>query len=119
VIALGRIAGLRVASRTSTRALQATADVRSVCRQLDVSAVLEGTVRKSGDQLRIMAQLANGEDGCLAWSGSYKGELDDMLGVQEGIAQRVVGKLQPRLAEFHARRLTRQHTDNPRPTSST
>ena len=114
LIGLGKLSGLRVASRSSSRALQMTTDVRTICRQLDVSAVLEGTVRKSGDRLRITAQLVSAEDGCHIWSEGYNRDMADVLGVQEGIAQNVVDRLQLTLAEVQARRLTRQHTDNPR-----
>jgi serine/threonine protein kinase/tetratricopeptide (TPR) repeat protein len=114
LIGLGKLSGLRVASRTSSRALQMTTDVRTICRQLDVSAVLEGTVRKSGDRLRITAQLVSAEDGCHIWSEGYNRDMADVLGVQEGIAQNVVDRLQLTLAEVQAARLTRQHTDNPR-----
>ena len=63
--ALGKVAGLRVASRTSSFGLKQTdTDIRSICRQLEVEAVLEGTVRKAGDRVRITAQLVSAEDGC-------------------------------------------------------
>jgi TolB-like protein/Flp pilus assembly protein TadD len=114
LIALGKLPGLRVASRAATRSLQATTDIRALCRELNVTAVLEGTVRKSGDRVRISAQLVNAEDGCHIWSEGYNRDLSDVLGVQEGIAQNVVDKLQVTLAEINAPRLTRRHTDNPR-----
>jgi eukaryotic-like serine/threonine-protein kinase len=113
LIALGKLPGLRVASRAATRSLQATTDIRALCRELNVTAVLEGTLRKSGDRVRISAQLVNAEDGCHIWSEGYNGDLSDVLGVQEGIAQNVVDKLQVTLAEVNASRLTRRHTDNP------
>jgi len=113
MIALGKVRGLRVASRSASRQLQTTTDVRVLCRELDVSVVLEGTVRKSGNRLRITAQLVSGEDGCHIWSEGYNRELADVLGVQEGIAQSVVDKLQITLADVQAARLTRRHTDNP------
>lgn len=114
MIGLGKIRGLRIASRSASRRLQSTTDVRSLCRELDVAAVLEGTVRKSGDRLRIAAQLVSGEDGCHIWSEGYNREMSDVLGVQEGIAQNVVDRLQLTLAEVQTSRLTRRHTDNPR-----
>jgi TolB-like protein/tetratricopeptide (TPR) repeat protein len=114
MIGLGKIRGLRVASRSARRALQTTTDVRAMCRQLGVAAILEGTVRKSGDRLRITAQLVSGDDGCHIWSEGYNRDMADVLGVQEGIAQSVVDNLQVTLAEVQASRLTRRHTDNPR-----
>jgi serine/threonine-protein kinase len=114
MIALGKLPGLRVASRAASRSLKATTDIRAICRELDVTAVLEGTVRKSGDRVRISAQLVSAEDGCHLWSEGYNRDLADVLGVQEGIAQNVVDKLQVTLADVNAPRLTRRHTDNPR-----
>jgi len=115
IISLGQIRGLRVASRTSARAFLTTTDVRTICRQLGVNAIVEGTVRKSGDRLRITAQLVSAEDGCHLWSEGYNRDMADVLSVQEGIAQNVVDKLQVTLAEVQASRpLTRTHTANPR-----
>ena len=114
LIGLGKLPGLRVASKAAGRGLQATTDIRTICRELNVGAVLEGTVRKSGDRLRITAQLVSAEDGCHIWSEGYNRDMADVLGVQEGIAQNVVDKLQVTLAESNASRLTRRHTANPR-----
>ncbi len=114
LIALGKVSGLRVASRASSKALQMTTDVRAICHQLGVNAILEGTVRKSGDRLRITAQLVSAEDGCHIWSEGYNRNMADVFGVQEGIAQNVVDKLQLSLAEVQSHRLMRKHTDNPR-----
>ena len=71
LIALGKLPGLRVASRAATKTLQGTTDIRALCRELGVTAVLEGTVRKSGERLRISAQLVSAEDGCHIWSEGY------------------------------------------------
>ena len=89
--ALGKVDGLRVASRTSSFGVKQTdTDIRSICRQLEVEAVLEGTVRKAGDRVRITAQLVSAEDGCHLWSEGYVRDVADVFAVQEEIAQNVV-----------------------------
>jgi eukaryotic-like serine/threonine-protein kinase len=114
-IGLGKVPGLRVASRTSAmRALQDSQDARTICRQLDVNAVLEGTVRKAGDHLRITAQLVSAEDGCHLWSEGYDRQMSDVLAVQEEIAVSVVDRLKTTLPDLPIGWLTRRHTENPR-----
>ena len=113
--ALGKVQGLRVASRTSSFGVKQTdTDIRSICRQLEVDAVLEGTVRKAGDRLRITAQLVSAEDGCHLWSEGYDREMADVFAVQEEIAQNVVDRLKVTLTEVPRGPFIRRHTDNPR-----
>ncbi|HEX5108081.1 MAG TPA: protein kinase [Vicinamibacterales bacterium] len=114
--ALGKVAGLRVASRTSSLAVRQTdnADVQSICRRLGVSTVLEGTVRKAGDRLRIAAHLVSAADGCHLWSEGYDRQMADVFTVQEEIAQSVVDRLEPRLNALSPAPLVKRHTDNPR-----
>jgi serine/threonine-protein kinase len=112
---LGQVQGLRVASRTSSlQVRQREADIRRICRLLEVDTVLEGTVRKAGDRLRITAQLVSAEDGCHLWSEGYDRSVVDILAVQDEIAHCVVDRLKISLAQFPRRRLIRQHTQNPR-----
>ena len=112
---LGKVPGLRVASRTSSvHVKQTETDIRSICRLLDVDAVLEGTVRKAGDRLRISAQLVSAEDGCHLWSEGYDRRTADVFAVQDEIARSVVDRLKVTLAEFPQQPLIRQHTQNPR-----
>lgn len=113
--ALGKVRDLRVASRTSSFGVKQTeTDIRSICRQLGVDAVLEGTVRKAGDRLRITAQLVSAEDGCHLWSEGYDRALADVFSVQEEIAQNVVDRLKLTLTEHPRGPLIRRYTDNPR-----
>jgi eukaryotic-like serine/threonine-protein kinase len=115
VTGLGKVPGLRVASRTSSnRVKQTEPDIRSICRLLDVDAVLEGTVRKAGDRLRISAQLVSAEDGCHLWSEGYDRRTADVFLVQDEIARSVVDRLVITLAEFPHQTLIRRHTQNPR-----
>ncbi len=113
--ALGKVQDLRVASRTSSFGVKQTdTDIRSICRQLEVDAVLEGTVRKAGDRLRITAQLVSAEDGCHLWSEGYDRETADVFAVQEEIARNVVDRLKVTLTEVPRGPLVRRHTDSPR-----
>ena len=113
--ALGKVQDLRVASRTSSFGVKQTdTDIRSICRQLEVDAVLEGTVRKAGDRLRITAQLVSAEDGCHLWSEGYDRETADVFAVQEEIARNVVDRLKVTLTGVPRGPLIRRHTDSPR-----
>ena len=113
--ALGKVAGLRVASRTSSFGLKQTdTDIRSICRQLEVEAVLEGTVRKAGDRVRITAQLVSAEDGCHLWSEGYVRDVADVFSVQEEIAQSVVDRLKVSVTGISREPLIRRYTDNQR-----
>ena len=92
--ALAKVDGLRVASRTSVFALKGKPqDVRAIGALLDVSEVLEGTVRRSGSDLRITAQLTSTEDGSLVWSQRYDRRLDDVFAIQDEIARTIVNTL--------------------------
>jgi serine/threonine-protein kinase len=108
ITGLTKVGGLRVASRISSMsALQQPAEVESICRQLDVDVVLEGTVRKQGNRLRIHANLVKPADGCI-WADVYERQMADVIGVQEEIARSVVESLKMTLGG----RLTRRHSEN-------
>jgi serine/threonine protein kinase/Tfp pilus assembly protein PilF len=93
--ALSRLAGVRVASRTSSFAFKGSReDVRVIGRRLGVGAVLEGGVRRSGDHLRVTAQLVSVDDGCQLWAGRYDREMRDVFLIQEEIAQSIARALQ-------------------------
>src|SRR5438552_3537700 len=92
--ALTKVDGLRIASRTSAFALKGKPqDIRGIGALLGVSAVLEGTVRKSGDRLRITAQLSAADDGRNLWSERYDRTLDDVFAVQDEISRTIVSTL--------------------------
>ncbi len=100
ITALSKLEGLSVASRTSAFAFRDKAmDIRSIARELGVRTVLEGSVRKAGDRLRISAQLINASDGYHIWSERYDREIDDVFAIQDDIAQSIVANLRPRLLE--------------------
>src|SRR4051812_10201956 len=98
ITSLSQVKGLRVAARTSSFQFKGrNADVREVGRKLDVSAVLEGSVRRSGDHLRVTAQLSSVKDGYQLWSDSYDRKEADVFAVQEDIARSIVSALRVRL----------------------
>jgi eukaryotic-like serine/threonine-protein kinase len=97
--ALSQVPGLRVAARTSAFQFKSqNPDVREVGRKLNVGAVLEGSVRKSGNRFRVSAQLINVKDGYQLWSESYDRDLADVFAVQEDVARSIVSALRVRLA---------------------
>ena len=114
--ALARVPGLRVPGRTSCFAFKgkSEADIfRKVGDQLQVDTVLEGSVRKAGDKLRVTAQLINVSDGYHLWSEDYDGDVRDIFTFQSNVAQRVVEALQIKLGVEAARALAKKPTENP------
>ena len=111
--ALAKIAGLRVASRTSVFALKGKSlDVRAVGALLGTSVVLEGTVRKAGDRLRITAQLTSTDDGQLLWSQRYDRTLRDVFEIQDEIAATIVNTLRATMFADVSEHVPRRYTEN-------
>ncbi|NNK31574.1 MAG: hypothetical protein HKP02_00530, partial [Xanthomonadales bacterium] len=101
--ALVRVENLRVTSRmTAFRFGGHDADVRDLGRKLNVQTVLEGSVRKSGDHLRITAQLVKTADGYHLWSRQYDRGLEDIFQIQEEIADSIAGALKVTLRQRSA-----------------
>ena len=97
---LGRVPGLQVVARTSSYQFRGkTVDVREIGRKLNARTVLEGSVRKYGGRLRIMAQLADASNGYRLWSDSYDRDTKDALAIQREISQAIVRALTGRLGE--------------------
>ena len=98
-IALSKLPGLRVASRTSAYSFKGRKDidVGEIGRKLNVQAVLEGAVRRSGDRLRVGAQLTNVSDGLAIWSDTYERSTSDIFAVQDDIAGAIAGALKLKL----------------------
>jgi TolB-like protein len=104
---------LRVISRNSARALKGTQkDTRAIARELDVQYVLEGSVRKAGNDLRITAQLIDGRTDEHLWSERYGGTLDDVFEMQERLSCSIVEALMLKLSPEEERRLTERPIDN-------
>jgi len=91
---LSKIQGLRVAARTSSFQFKGKPeDLRTVGEKLNVGAILEGSVQKEGNKVRITAQLIKAADGFHLWSETYDRELNDIFGVQDDIARSVASSL--------------------------
>ena len=94
VLTLSRNPQLRVIARTSVMQYKGrAADVRDIGRDLGVSFVLEGSVRRSGDHLRVIAQLINVADGSHLWAEKFDGLMEDLFPFQESVAEQVAGAL--------------------------
>jgi len=97
--ALTKIRGLRVAARTSSFAFKGkNQDITTIGEQLNVEAVLEGSVRKSGQRIRITAQLINVSDGYHLWSETYDRDLIDIFAIQDEISAAIVAALKVHLS---------------------
>jgi serine/threonine protein kinase/Tfp pilus assembly protein PilF len=112
--ALTHIRELRVAARTSAFAYKGReVDIREVGEKLNVGAVLEGSVRKSGPRLRITAQLINAEDGYHIWSAQYDREMKDIFDIQEEIALAIVDQLKLKMLKGEKEKILKRATENP------
>jgi len=110
---LAHIKGLNVAARTSSFAFkEKPEDIRIIGRKLDVETVLEGSVRKAGNHLRIAAQLVNTADGFHLWSESYDRRLKDVFAIQNEISHSIVQSLEVELSDTEKRLLTKTATRN-------
>jgi serine/threonine-protein kinase len=95
---LAKVPGLQVAARTSSFAFKGkNTRISEIGQELGVATLLEGSVRKSGDQVRITTQLINAADGYHLWSETYDRKLTDIFAVQDEIARAVVGALKLKL----------------------
>ncbi len=111
--ALTKIGALRVAARTSAFAFKGkNLDIRRVGEQLSVGTVLEGSVRKAGNRLRVTAQLVNVADGYHLWSERYDRELEDVFAIQDEIAGNIVRALRVMLSEEEKRAIEKAPTAN-------
>ena len=106
--------GLRVAARTSSFRFRETGiDVRDVGRKLKVSSILEGSVRKSGNKLRITVMLVNVADGFCLWSATYDREMSDIFAIQDEISQAIVAGLRVTLRGAADAPIAPRPTSNP------
>ena len=111
--ALAGIEGLRVAARTSAFAFKGEeVDVREIGDALDVAVVLEGSVRKSGDRVRVAAQLIDASDGFHIWSAVYDRLLTDIFAVQDEISRAIVTALAIPLGTAEVENLYRGGTED-------
>ena len=111
--AIARFPWLFVIARNSSFTYKGKAvDVRQVARELGVRYVLEGSVRKAGNRVRITGQLIDAATGAHLWADRFDGSLDDIFELQDQVASRVVGVIEPRLRLTETDRASRKPTEN-------
>jgi serine/threonine protein kinase/tetratricopeptide (TPR) repeat protein len=111
---LTKIKDIKVVARTSAFAFKGkTIDVREIGKKLNVEKVLEGSVRKSGNRLRITAQLINVADGFHLWSEKFDREMEDVFAIQDEISLAIVDNLKLRLLKKEEEALLKRYTEDP------
>jgi eukaryotic-like serine/threonine-protein kinase len=111
--ALSQVKGLRVPARTSSFVFKGkTENIRKIGRELNVSTVLEGSVSKAGDKLRVTAQLIKVGDGFHLWAATYDRDMSDVLDIRSDISRRVVDALKMQLGVQETERLVKKPTEN-------
>jgi TolB-like protein/Flp pilus assembly protein TadD len=110
---MANIPGLKVVARTSAFSFKGKGmDVREIGRKLKVKTILEGSVRKAGEQLRISAQLVNVKNGYHLWSKNFDRELKDVFTIQDEIASEIVASLKTKLLPEERELIGRNPTEN-------
>src|SRR2546425_7421393 len=113
ISALSKIAGLRVIARTSVmRYKDSKKPIGEIGKELNVSAILEGSVRKAGNKIRITVQLADPETEEQMWSERYDRDLADIFAIQSEIAQKVADALEIEIKKAEKLSLDKKATDN-------
>jgi len=113
ISSLSKISGFRVISRTSVgRYKGSTKTIREIGKELDVSAILEGSVRKAGNKVRIAIQLADPQTEEQLWSEKYDRDLDNVLTIQSEIAQKVAEELEVKIKTNERLNLSKKSTDS-------
>jgi len=111
--AISRMPWLFVIARNSSFAYKGKAiDVKQVARELGVRYVLEGSVRKAGNRVRITGQLIDTTTGAHIWADRFDGALDDIFELQDQVASSVVGAIEPKLRQSEIERASRKPTAN-------
>jgi adenylate cyclase len=113
ITTLSKLTGMRVIARNSTFVYKGQAvDIREVAKQLGVRYVLEGSVRKGGNRIRITAQLIDANNGSHIWAERYDRSIDDIFAVQDEITLVLVTEMQVKLTEGEQARLHYTTTSN-------
>jgi adenylate cyclase len=113
ITTLSKLAGLRVIARNSTFVYKGrSVDIREAAKQLGVRYVLEGSVRKSGNRIRITAQLVDATDGAHLWAERYDRAMDDIFAIQDEITLTLATEMQVKLTEGEQARLHYTTTSN-------
>jgi adenylate cyclase len=113
ITALSRINSLFVIARNSTFAYKGRAtDIRKIARDLGVRYVLEGSVRKSGERLRITGQLIDATNGTHLWADKFDGSLTDVFALQDQVTENVIAAIQPHLRKAEIQRSRRKRPES-------
>jgi TolB-like protein/Tfp pilus assembly protein PilF len=111
---LSQIADLKVISKTSTQQYKsAPANLREIAQQLGVAHILEGSVQKANDQVRVTVQLINASSDAHLWASTYDRKLTDIFGVESEIAKSIADSLQAKLTGREEQALAVKPTNNP------
>lgn len=111
---LGKISALRVTSRTSAMTYKTTQkQLPQIARELHVDGIVEGAVLRSGNRVRVTAQLIEGQTDRHLWAQDYEGDVQDVLALQSRVAQAIAGAIQARLTADEQRRLASVHPVDP------
>ena len=111
---LAKIGDLKVISRTSTQGYQSeSGNLAEIAKQLGVANILEGSVQKAGNQVRVNVHLVNAQTGSQLWADTYDRKLSDIFGVETEISKGIAESLQAKLTGREERALAAQPTNNP------
>jgi TolB-like protein/class 3 adenylate cyclase len=112
ITALSRLRWLFVIARNSTFAYKGKAvDIRQVAKELGVHYVLEGSVRKAANRLRITGQLVEGDAGTHVWAGKFEGTLEDIFDLQDRMTENIVGAIEPSIRRAEIERARHKRPD--------
>jgi TolB-like protein/Tfp pilus assembly protein PilF len=110
---LSKISDLKVISRTSVMSYRGKApNVREIGKALGVATILEGSVRRAGNRVRVNVQLINAETDQHIWAEDYDRDLTDVFAIQTDLAKKIVGELQAKLSPAEEARIERKPTEN-------
>jgi serine/threonine protein kinase/cytochrome c-type biogenesis protein CcmH/NrfG len=113
ILSLSKLKNMRVVSRTSTMQYKGTKkDIKTIGRELGARYILEGSVRKFQDDLRITVQLVDVDNDAQLWAAKYKGKLQDIFDIQEQVAEQIVDALMVKLSPSEKVVLTKRSTEN-------
>jgi TolB-like protein len=111
---LSKIAELKVISRTSTQRFKSTpTDLKEIAKQLGVANILEGSIQKAGDQVRISVQLINALNDSHMWAETYDRKLSDVFQLETDLAQKIAASLEARLTGQEKKQIAARGTSNP------
>src|SRR5262249_18400405 len=111
---LASIADLKVISRTSTQRYRSKpANVADIAKQLGVANIVEGSIQKTADKIRVNVQLINAQTDSHLWAESYDRKFTDILGVESEIAKRIAESLQAKLTGREEQAIAAKPTNNP------